>query len=184
MPPQGDIDVEQDRAAEHSLVMRAKSGDVAAFEEIYRMHAGRTLALCRRLAGDSALAEDIFQEVFVQAWQKLHMYRGESSLATWLYRIAANAVLDACRANRRRQLWLDAFRWVWKPAAVRRDPALRADLDAVIAALPIKARTIFVLHDVEGYRHEEISLMLGLAPGTCKAQLHNARRMLRKELGL
>ena len=172
-------------AAEGALIARARAGDMSAFENLYRRHVGRVYALCVRLTRDPFLAEDVTQEVFVQAWRKLPEYREESALSSWLHRIAVNAVLGAQRARRRWEFRLAAFRWL--RAAGRTptagNPGLRVDLDTAIASLPDSARNVFVLHDVEGYRHEEIAAMLGIAPGTCKAQLHHARRRLRKELG-
>jgi RNA polymerase sigma-70 factor (ECF subfamily) len=171
-------------AGDDVLVVRAKAGDISAFENLYRRHVGRVYALCVRLTRDPFLAEDVTQEVFVQAWRKLREYREESALSSWLHRIAVNAVLGAQRARRRREFWLAAFRWFRAAggAASVGNPALRVDLDTAISSLPDSARNVFVLHDVEGYRHEEIAAMLGIAPGTCKAQLHHARRRLRKEL--
>jgi len=172
-------------AAEGALIARARAGDMSAFEQLYRRHVGRVYALCVRLTRDPFLAEDVTQEVFLQAWRKLPEYREESAFSSWLHRIAVNAVLGAQRARRRREFWLAAFRRL--RAAGRTpttgNPRLRIDVDTAIASLPDSARNVFVLHDVEGYRHEEIAAMLGIAPGTCKAQLHHARRRLRKELG-
>jgi RNA polymerase sigma-70 factor (ECF subfamily) len=173
-----------DRAADAALVARAKGGDAPAFEDLYRRHAARLYALCVRLTGDPGLAEEVTQDVFVIAWWKLGEYRGESALGSWLHRIAVNEVLGVYRARRRRHAWMEAFRWFRgadQPASGGQ-AGLRVDLETAMARLPDGARTVFVLHDVEGYRHEEIALMLGIAPGTCKAQLHNARLRLRKEL--
>lgn len=169
-------------ADEEKLVYRARGGEAPAFEEIFRLYSGRVYSLCLRLTLDAALAEEITQDVFVQAWRKLASYRGESSVGAWLHRIAVNAVMDAHRARRRRELWLEAFRWVRRESTASESAGMRVDLETAISRLPIQARTVFVLHDVEGYKHEEIALMLGVAAGTCKAQLHQARRRLRKEL--
>ncbi len=170
-----------------ALVSRAQAGDVAAFESLYRRHAARVHGVCLRLMGDAGAAEEAVQDAFFQAWRNLGQYRGESAFATWLHRIAVNAALGVQRARRRRVGWLDAFRWLRDARSnhVRTgNPALRMDLESALARLPQGARTVFVLHDVEGHRHDEIAAMLGITAGACKAQLHRARRLLQKELEL
>ena len=157
-----------------------------AFEHLYRRHVGRTHALCLRLTAEAALAEELTQETFVRAWQKLDSFRGESAFASWLYRLTVNVVLSERRARHRRQTRTAALHqergWV-RPAAGA-SPSTRVALEEAIAQLPEGARTVFVLHDVEGYRHDEIATLTGMAPGTSKAQLHRARTLLRKELSL
>lgn len=172
------------RSADELLVARAKCGDMAAFEELHRQYVGRIHSLCLRLSGNHPLAEELTQEVFIQAWQNLDGYRGESLFTSWLHRIAVNAFLGMQRARRRRDSWLDAFGAMLRSRtpATGVHPGVRVDLDTAIFRLPEGMRAVFVLHDVEGYRHEEVATMLGIAPGTCKAQLHNARRRLREEL--
>ena len=170
--------------ADAALIARAKAGDVSAFEALYRQHVGRVYALCVRLTGDPGLAEEVTQDAFVLAWRKLGEYRGESAFSSWLHRIAVNAALGVHRTRQRRETWMEAFRWFRgadRPA-FGVHASLRVDLETAMARLPDGARAVFVLHDVEEYRHEEISSMLGIALGTCKAQLHHARRKLRKEL--
>ena len=166
------------------LVSRARAGDVAAFEALYRQNIGRIYALCLRLAGDPGVAEECAQEAFVMAWQKLDGFRGESAFSSWLYRIAVNTVLGSFRRQGRRDRHVravDEDEWERIPDGAA-DTGIGMDLEAAIATLPEGARTIFVLHDVEGHRHEEISQMTGLAVGTSKAQLHRARRLLRERL--
>ena len=164
-------------------VRRAQQGDAAAFEELYRTHAGRIHALCLRLEGDQARAEELTQDVFVRAWQRLPTFRGESAFGTWLHRLAVNVVLAD-----RRSLWRRGRRLLFTddPAAFERpgDTAMgnTGDLEGAIAALPRGARAVFVLHDVEGYTHEEIARLSGIAAGTSKAQLFRARRLLREAL--
>jgi RNA polymerase sigma-70 factor (ECF subfamily) len=142
------------------------------------------LATCLRLAGNRADAEDLVQEVFVKAWDRLDAFRGDSAFGTWLHRVAVNAFLQQRRgASRRaaREELADDIESL--PAlAVSEDPGERMDLEHAIAALPPGARTAFVLHDVEGYRHEEIAEMSGIAAGTVRAQLHRARRLLMEAL--
>jgi RNA polymerase sigma-70 factor (ECF subfamily) len=165
----------------------AAAGDRRAFERIYRTHVGRIYALCVRMCSDRALAEELTQDVFVRAWEKLGSFRGDSSFGTWLHRVGVNVVINRMQAERR-----DRNR-----AVTGRDeeddviaalparpvtPGDRMDLDQAIAALPPGARRIFVLHDVEGYRHEEIAEQLGITSGGSKAQLHRARLLLREAL--
>lgn len=171
------------RAVTDLTVRRAQQGDAAAFEELYRTHAGRIHALCLRLEGDQARAEELTQDVFVRAWQRLPTFRGESAFGTWLHRLAVNVVLAD-----RRTLWRRGRRLLFTddPAAFERPgeaaPGNTGDLEGAIAALPRGARAVFVLHDVEGYTHEEIARLSGIAAGTSKAQLFRARRLLREAL--
>lgn len=171
-------------AAEDRLVERARGGDVAAFEALYRDNCGRIYALCLRLTRDAGAAEECTQEAFITAWQKLEGFRGDSAFGSWLYRIAVNTVMGSFRKQGRRDRHL-------RPVADEEwerfeehasDTGVGMDLEAAMAALPEGARTVFVLHDVEGHRHEEISELTGIAVGTSKAQLHRARRLLRERL--
>jgi RNA polymerase sigma-70 factor (ECF subfamily) len=167
-----------------SLVDRAARGDVEAFEELYSENVGRVYLLCLRMCGDPSLAEELAQEAFVRAWQKLGSFRGASAFSTWLHRVTVNVVLGDRRSTVRREARV-------KPAgddlpldltASAPSPGQALDLERSIAALPDGARTVFVLHDVEGYRHKEIARLTGVAVGTSKAQLHRARQLLRKAL--
>ena len=162
----------------------AQRGDMAAFERLHRTHAGRVTALCLRLTGDRGQAEELMQDVFVKAWQKLDAFRGESAFASWLYRIAVNAFLLGARGDTRRRARVET---VEEPealpaAALTSDVGDRIDLERAIALLPEGARMAFVLHDVEGYKHEEIAAMAGIAAATVRAQLHRARRLLMEAL--
>jgi len=158
--------------------------DEAAFEELYRQHVGRVYALCLRLAGNAAQAQELTQDVFVRAWEKLGSFRGESAFSSWLHRLAVNVVLQDRRATRRREnrVFPTDDLEAHEPASRGHNPGTAMDLEQAIAGLPDGARTIFVLHDIEGYRHEEIAEMTGLASGTSKAQLFRARRLLREAL--
>ena len=166
------------------LVHRAQAGEIGAFERIYREHAGRIHALCLRLSGDVSRAEELMQDVFVRAWERLGSFRGESALSTWLHRLAVNEVLGAMRSEKRRRARVGASEELGRPdaAAPAVSPGDRIDLERAIATLPPGARTVFVLHDIEGYRHPEIARMTGLAEGTLRAQLHRARRLLMEAL--
>ena len=166
------------------LVGRAAAGDVDAFEELYRENIGRVYVLCLRMCGDPSLAEELAQETFVRAWRKLGTFRGASAFSTWLHRVAVNVVLGDRRNAARREARVKAVgdELPLDRSAFESSPGQLLDLERSIAALPNGARKVFVLHDIEGYRHREIAEMTGLAIGTSKAQLHRARKMLRKAL--
>ena len=172
------------RTAELELARAAQAGDVAAFEALYRATVGLVHALCLRMAGDAALAEELTQDVFVRAWRKLAMFRGESAFGTWLTRLAVNVVLSERRARRTRDahVTLTADLEALAGAAPAARPGTALDLEGAIGALPPRARHVFVLHDVEGWGHAEIARRTGLAVGTCKAHLHRARALLREVL--
>lgn len=162
-------------------VVLAIQGDTAAFERVYRAHMPRIFNLARRMAGPEA-AEELTQDVFVRAWQKLSLFRGESSFATWLHRLAVNVIIERFRTlGVARERFLADGETVLEvaPAAATKHVDLSMDLQAAIEQLPEGARTVFVLHDVEGYRHDEIGNALGISVGTSKSQLHRARHSLR-----
>ena len=164
------------------LVSRAGAGDNAAFEELYRQHAGRVYALCLRLSGDTTRAGELTQDVFVRCWERLGSFRGESAFSSWLHRLAVNVALSTHRGDSRRWKRVEAVSTLPDAAGSARADSSDIDLEKAIAALPAGARTVFVLHDVEGYRHEEIANLMGIAIGTSKAHLFRARRLLRKTL--
>ena len=163
-------------------VARAAAGDVRAFEELYRLHLPRVHSLVRRMTAGRD-ADELTQDVFVRAWMKLGTFRGDSSFATWIHRLAVNVVIERFRSDKVRRSRLvdgeNVFEMMAGPAQ-RRD--LGMDFEAALEKLPDGAREIFVLHDVEGYKHHEIATLLDIAAGTSKAQLHRARMMLRKHL--
>ncbi|MEP6573005.1 MAG: RNA polymerase sigma factor [Gemmatimonadota bacterium] len=167
-----------------SLVGRARDGDALAFRALYEEHVGRVYAVCLRMSGDGNQAEELTQRVFVRAWNKLGSFRGESLFSTWLHRLAVNEVLGDRRTTQRRERRVELSDDIEAHNAPTTGtmPGGRLDLDRAIAALPPGARQIFVLHDIEGYEHEEIARLTGIAPGTSKAQLHRARRILREAL--
>jgi RNA polymerase sigma-70 factor (ECF subfamily) len=178
------VNEEDPRAEERRLVSRAQAGDMAAFEELYRRNVGRVYALCMRMAGDASLAEELAQDVFVRAWERLGTFRGESAFSSWLHPLTVNVALSERRARRRRMarvMTTDDLTPFEKPRRTS-GPEAGLDLEKALAALPPGARSVFVLHDVEGYRHQEIAEMTGVAEGTSKAQLHRARRMMRETL--
>ena len=171
-----------DRGADGEDVALAAAGDRGAFERIYRRHVGRVHGLAWRLMGRDE-AEEITQDVFVRAWERLATFRGEAAFGTWLYRLAVNVIMT-------RRAWLGTrrARYIADEVALETAPARPAatdaglDFDSAIGKLPPGARAVFVLHDVEGYRHEEIAALLDVTTGTTKAQLHRARMMLRRHL--
>lgn len=169
---------------EADLVARARDGDVAAFEALYRSHVGRVYGLCLRMLADPSRAEDLTQETFVRAWEKLPSFRGQSAFATWLHRLSVNLVLgDLRRRSRRREQRVEPPQLEAVPDAdATREPFGEIDLERAICGLPPQARMVFVLHDVEGFQHAEIAELAGIAEGTSKAHLHRARRILRKAL--
>ena len=164
-------------------VLSAAAGDRRAFERLYRAHVDRVFSICARMLGDRVSAEEVTQDVFVRVWDKLPGFRGESAFATWLHRVAVNVIL-----TQRKAVGVHQARTVDDEQAVDRAPAApvsvgdRIDLESAMARLPTGARRIFVLHDVEGFTHEEIGLRLGITPGGSKAQLHRARMLLRAAL--
>lgn len=172
------------------LVARAVAGDRAAFEQIYRRHAARVHGLCLRLAGDREQAEGLTQDTFVKAWLALGGYGGQAPLGAWLGRIAVNRWRDQWRTDRRAQRWLvdtgGEETWDQTAGAAAAGPREGAgsllagvDLERMIARLPEGARTVFVLHEVEGYPQSEVAALLGVTEGTIKSQMHRARRLLR-----
>jgi RNA polymerase sigma-70 factor (ECF subfamily) len=160
----------------------AASGDTRAFERLYLGHVARIHSLARRMAGTDA-ANELTQDVFVRAWTKLGTFRGEAAFGTWLHRLAINVIL-ARRSARdlERNRFLDEEGSMEKMSSRPAHTDLRLDFEGAIAKLPKGARQVFVLHDVEGYKHEEIAEMMGIATGTSKAQLHRARMVLRQHL--
>lgn len=162
-------------------VRRAQHGDVGAFERIYRASAPAVYALCRRMVGDERQARELMQDAFVRAWERITQFRGQSSLDTWLHRLAVNVVLEHLRRAKRDRLRLIADDDVDLAAD---EPSLDAQMDlaAALDTLPAGSRTVLVLHDIEGYSHDEIAQMTGIAAGTARAQLWRARRALSKLL--
>ncbi|HEV8446181.1 MAG TPA: sigma-70 family RNA polymerase sigma factor [Gemmatimonadaceae bacterium] len=161
------------------VVRRAQSGDVAAFETLYRAHAPAIYLLCHRMTRDEREARELTQDAFVRAWERLPSFRGDSAIGTWLHRLAVNVVLNRFRADRRRELTsLTDDLPAPRTAGSNLGADDRIDLDAAIGQLPNGARTVFVLHDLCGYSHDEIADMTGIAAGTARAQLWRARRAL------
>jgi RNA polymerase sigma-70 factor (ECF subfamily) len=182
-----ELDRARRKAAELALVGAAADGSVEAFETLYRQHSARVYGLCLRMCADPALAEDCTQEVFLQAWRSIGRFERRSNFGTWLHRIAVNAVLGQFRRRREPLFAADAAEAALEESVTIDAAATHGegpDLEKAIASLPAGARHVLVLAGVYGYSHEETAAMLGLAVGTCKAQLHRARRLLGERLGL
>lgn len=174
------------------LVEQLKNGSQSALKQLYDIHGKKVYALCLRLSGEVDIAEDITQEVFVQVWQSIHKFKGESKFATWLHSLASNVAISHMR--KQKPWWRS-----WFGSAEQNDMALqnieyqdeqqdfslsRSGLDKMIAQLPEQARIVFVLFAIEGWRHEEISKKLNIAVGSSKAQYHRAKQLLQQSLNL
>ena len=165
-----------------SDVARAAAGDVRAFEDLYRTHLPRVHSLVRRMTAGRD-AEELTQDVFVRAWQKLGTFRGDASFGTWLHRLAVNVVIERFRTEQTRRARMHDGEGIFETlSAPPHTRDLGMDFEAALEKLPDGAREIFVLHDVEGHKHHEIGDLLGISVGTSKAQLHRARMMLRRHL--
>lgn len=167
------------------LIARSAAGDIGAFEQLYERHRRRVYTLCLRMLGNTADAEDLTQEVFIQVFRKLNTFRGASAFTTWLHRLTVNQVLMHLRKRyvRQEEVTEDGDLKNLSDPGTPRPPAVslidRITLEQAIAQLPPGYRTVFILHDVEGYEHERIAEMLGCSAGTSKSQLHKARKKLR-----
>jgi len=168
---------------EAALVQRARRGDMRAFERLYRDHVGRVYGVCLRLTRDAAHAEDCAQEAFINAWRALASFETRSSFGTWLHRIAVNVVL-AKRRKRAPVLELTEDVSELEASDFTLDtPVEVGEIEEAIGSLPEGARDVLVLCGIYGHSHSEVAAMLGVAEGTCKAQLHRARALLRERLG-
>ena len=172
-------DIVTDEAA---WVRQAQRADARAFEALYRMHIDKVYGLCLRMTGNVSEADDCAQEAFIQAWNKLNKFRGDSAFATWLHRIAVNTVLGRIRKSKREQDRIQTVADTRPEPLETGDTGELRDLAEAIDRLPEGARHVFVLNAVYGYTHDEAAGMLGIAAGTSKAQLHRARRLLAQQL--
>jgi RNA polymerase sigma-70 factor, ECF subfamily len=174
------------RDAELELAGRIRSGDGTAFETLYQQHAPRLYNLAYRMAGTTADADDLLQDIFLLAYRKVGSFRGESSLGTWLYRLAMNHCLDVLRSRQARQGQqtdsLDEEGAAPPTAAPALGAVSRIDLERAIGQLPRACRAAFLLHDVEGFGHQEVGTILGISEGTSKSQVHKARLRIRAYL--
>ena len=192
-PPQPGRPLKPDAASLKETIRLAQQGDAAAFETIYQLHCRRVYALCLRMVGDPTEAEDLTQEAFLQLFRKIHTFRGESAFSSWLHRLTANIVLMRFRKKRPITMSLDE---VIRPDEEGDRPTLeiggpdlrligvfdRVNLQTAVEQLPEGYRSMFLLHDVQGFEHNEIAAMLGCSVGNSKSQLHKARKRLRELL--
>ena len=169
---------------EREVIARVRAGDAVAERQLYDAHVDRIYRLAYRLAGDDDLAQDFTQEAFIRAFERIEGFRGEAAFGTWLYAIATSVVLNGLRKVKRfreREADLDDAVTIGA-SSVDADPDLKEKLANAVDDLPLKYRTVFLMHDVEGYTHEEIGVALGVPPGASKAQLSRARARLRDAL--
>ncbi len=169
-------------ADESALIRQAQRSNAQAFEALYRLHIDRVYGICLRMTGNVSEAEDCAQEAFIQAWNKLQKFRGDSAFSTWLHRIAVNSVLGRMRKSKREQDRIMAVTDTATPTFETGDSGEMRDLSEAVDRLPEGARNVFVLHAIYGYSHDETGEMLGIAAGTSKAQLHRAKRLLVQQL--
>jgi RNA polymerase sigma-70 factor (ECF subfamily) len=171
---------------ETQLIERTLDGDELAARALYDDNVDRVFRLCYRMAGDEELAKELTQEAFIRAFERLSQFRGDAALSTWLHSIAVSVALNGLRKRKRirsRELDMEELPAAPVPARRRRaDPDLKERLHQAIDGLPDIYRSVFVMHDVEGYTHDEIGVALGVATGTSKARLFRARRLLREDL--
>ena len=179
--PSGDV-----RSADLELTERIRSGDGTAFEQLYQQHASRLYNLAYRMAGTANDADDLLQDIFLLAYRKLGSFRGDSSLGTWLYRLAMNHCLDVLRSRQTRMgQQTDSLDEEAAPVPAAATPVgavSRIDLERAIGQLPSACRAAFLLHDVEGFGHQEVGTILGISEGTSKSQVHKARLRIRAYL--
>jgi len=173
------------RSGMNEDVALAAAGDASAFERVYRTHVAKIHSLTRRMLG-SHEADEVTQDIFVRTWQKLGQFRGDSAFSTWLHRLAVNTALMELRSRaggEERETDDAALEFVGTVDTAGQRLREQMDLERAVATLPERARAVLVLHDIEGWKHEEIASELGMAVGSSKAQLHRARNLLRQRLG-
>ncbi|AGP83502.1 putative RNA polymerase sigma factor [Alteromonas mediterranea MED64] len=170
--------------SENELILKAKSGDKHAFRALYDEHIGRVYALCYRLTGEKGMAEDAAQEVFIQLWRKLNNFDGQSQFSTWLHSVTANITISYMRKQKG---WVQRM-FNLKSSGISEMTAQSSstdiDLEALVIRFPERARMVFVLHALEGYRHEDIANMLNMAVGSSKAQFFRAKQLLKGFMGV
>ena len=170
------------RADERALIKQAQRADARAFEALYKMQIDRVYGICLRMTGNVSEAEDCAQDAFIQAWNKMDRFRGDSAFSTWLHRIAVNSVLSRIRKAKREQDRITAVSDTGVATVTTGDTGELRDLSEAVDRLPEGARNVFVLHAIYGYSHDETGQMLGIATGTSKAQLHRAKRLMAQQL--
>jgi RNA polymerase sigma-70 factor (ECF subfamily) len=183
---QGNVVTSQHKFAtksEWDLIQAVQGGDIQAYNRLYQEYIGQVYGLCYRLTGEKMLAEDAAQEVFIQLWKKINNYKGDSKFSTWLHAVTSNITISYMRKQKG---------WLQKMFNIEDSVAMNAqaegssstiDIERYVARLPERARLVFVLYAIEGYRHEEIATMTNMAVGSSKAQLHRAKQLLKKWMG-
>ncbi len=170
---------------EGQLITRSQNGDRTAYEILYRANVGKVYALCLRMCGQKELAEDLAQESFIRAWQKLDSFRGDSQFSSWLYRLTSNVVIGHLRSASKWQLEQydeNTHERVLQDSGKHEViHAHQADIERVLLSLPDKARVVLIMHDYLGYKHTEISDITGMAVGTSKTHLHRAKATLKAQ---
>ena len=185
--------IARDKLSEAEAIQRARDGDRTVFEYLYRLHSRRVYAVCLSMVGNTAEAEDLTQEAFLLLLRKIHTFRGESAFSSWLHRLAVNLVLMRLRKKSPPIVSIDATPdpddetgapsiEIAAPDLLLEGSIDRINLARCIAQLPVGCRTIFVLHDIQGYEHREIAEIMGRSVGDSKSQLHRARTRLREQL--
>jgi len=185
--------IENEELCETEAIRRARNGDATAFQYLYRLHSRRVYAVCLRMAGDTTEAEDLTQEAFLLLFRKIHTFRGESAFSTWLHRLVVNIVLMHFRKKSLPAVSMDSALDpdgeigsssfdIAAPDLLLEGSIDRINLERCIAQLPMGYRAVFVLHDIQGYKHHEIAQMLGRSEGVSKSQLHRAHMRLRELL--
>lgn len=183
---QGNVVAAQHAFAEKSemaLINAVQQGDKNAYHKLYQTYIGQVYALCFRLTGDRGLAEDASQEVFIQLWRKIGNFNGESKFSTWLHTVTSNITITYLRKQRG---WLKRMFNIEDSEAAHFEADESTDLselEGYISRLPERARIVFVLHAIEGYRHEDIANMMDMAVGSSKAQFHRAKQLLKEWMG-
>ncbi|WJG11234.1 sigma-70 family RNA polymerase sigma factor [Aliiglaciecola sp. LCG003] len=183
---QGNVIAAQDTftdKSERDLISAVQQGDRKAYQALYQYYIGQVYGLCLRLTSDKTLAEDAAQEVFIQLWRKIGNYKGESKFSTWLHTVTSNITISYLRKQRG---WLQRMFNIEESEAMHHSAEEQmdlSDLEGYVARLPERARIVFVLHAIEGYRHEDIAQMMNMAVGSSKAQFHRAKQLLKEWMG-
>ena len=164
---------------ESQLVLRSQNGDQTAYEQLYRANIGKVYALCMRLCGQKELAEDLAQESFIRAWQKLKSFRGDSAFSSWLYRLTSNVVIGHLRKQNKWQIESLDDQEYDQTAAPQRPFGIEEEIDQALRGLSDTARVVLIMYEYLGYQHNEISQITGMAIGTSKTHLHRARASLK-----
>lgn len=164
------------------LVEKAREGNSEAFKKLFMNNVSKVHSLCFRISSDRHVAEELTQEVFIKAWEKLKSFQFESKFSSWLHSIAMNQFLMHIRSEKRRTEHESSAGLEKSSAEGKHSQDSAIDLEKAISNLPDQSRAVFILHDIEGYKHNEISKMMNIQPGTSKAHLHRARKILREEL--